>query len=168
MSAESRYRRFFSPQTQLDAEQLRYFTEVDQEDHVAWIALDPASTGLPGIGIARFIRMREHRETADVAITVIDAFQGRGLGTALLAILFLMAQNPGITTLRAVVLIENSTMTSWFRRLGAKGGLQTAGVAEMDLTIHPDLSRIPQNPTTKRFAHHVQTFRNQIQLAKDA
>ena len=168
MSAESRYRRFFSPQTRLDEEQLRYFTEVDQEDHVAWIALDASSTGLPGIGIARFIRMREHRETAEVAITVIDAFQGSGLGTALLAVLFLMAQNRGITTLRAVVLIENSTMTSWFRRLGAKGGPQTAGVTEMDLTIHPDLSRLPRNPTAKRFAHHVRAFRDQIPLAKDA
>lgn len=168
MSAESRYRRFFSLQTRLDEEQLRYFTELDQENHVAWIALDPSSAELPGIGIARFIRMREHRETAEFAITVIDAFHRRGLGTALLAILYLMAQKRSITTLQADILIENSTMTSWFRRLGARGRLQASGVAEMDLTIHPDLSRLPRNPTARGFAHHMEAIRNQIQLAKDA
>ena len=56
MSAESRYRRFFSPMPAFSEEQLRYFTEVDQENHVAWIALDPSAPGLPGLGIARFIR----------------------------------------------------------------------------------------------------------------
>lgn len=168
MSAESRYRRFFSPQRRLDEEQLRYSTEVDQENHVAWIALDPSSAGLPGIGIARFIQMKEQPATAEVAFAVIDAWQGRGLGSALLAILYLTAQKRGITTLRAVVLIENSAMTSWFRHLGAKGTMQTAGVTEMDLIVHPDLSRLPQNLTGRRFAHCVRELQNQIQLAKEA
>lgn len=167
MSAESRYRRFFSYTPGLSGEQLRYFTEIDQENHVAWIALDPLTARHSGIGIARFIRMKDQPNMAEIAIAAVDAFQDQGLGTALLAILYLMAQKRGITTLRAVVLIENSAMTSWFRRLGAKGGLQTAGVAEMDLIIHSDLSRLPENPTAKRFAHLVRTFRNQIQMATD-
>jgi GNAT superfamily N-acetyltransferase len=162
MSAESRYRRFFVPVRGLSEEQLRYFTEVDQENHVAWIGLDVSSPGLPGIGIARFIRMEGCPTTAEVAFAVIDALQGRGLGTALLAILFLMAQARGIQILRAVVLAENTKIVSWLGHLGAQGKLQTEGVVEVDLEVQRDLSPLLQNNTAKLFAKYLTQFQRKL------
>ncbi len=151
MSAESRYRRFFSPMPAFSEEQLRYFTEVDQENHVAWIALDPSAPGLPGLGIARFIRYPDEPTMAEVAFAVIDAFQARGLGSALLATLYLVAQARGIETLRAVVLVDNGTVAAWLRRLGALGKPCSDGVVELDLPVHRDLARLPQSPAGKQF-----------------
>jgi GNAT superfamily N-acetyltransferase len=162
MSAESRYRRFFFPVRRLSEEQLRYFTEVDQENHVAWIGLGASSAGLPGIGIARFIRMEERPIMAEAAFAVIDALQGRGLGTALLAILYLMAQARGIQTLRAVVLAENTKVVSWLSHLGAHGKLQPEGVVEVDLAVQRDLSQLPQNNTARLFAEFVIQFQRQL------
>ena len=151
MSAESRYQRFFSPMPGLSEEQLGYFTKVDQVNHVAWIALDPSAPGQPGLGIARFIRYPDEPRMAEVAFAVIDAFQARGLGSALLATLYLVAQAHDIETLRAVVLIDNGTVAAWLRRLGALGKQGSDGVMELDLPVHRDLSRLPQNPTGKQF-----------------
>lgn len=151
MSAESRYRRFLSRMSRLSEEQLRYFTEVDQETHVAWIALNPAAAGLPGLGIARFIRKQEQPRVAEVALAVIDAFQGRGLGSALLATLYLMAQARGIDAFRAVLSVENETVGAWLRRLGASGQLCSRGVVELDLPVHRDLSKLPPTSTGRRF-----------------
>lgn len=162
MSAESRYRRFFFPVLGLSEEQLRYFTEVDQENHVAWIGLGASSAGLPGIGIARFIRMEERPTMAEAAFAVIDTLQGRGLGTALLAILYLMAQARGIHTLRAVVLAENIKVVSWLGHLGAHGRLQPEAVVEVDLTVQRDLSHLPQNNTARLFARFVTQFQSEL------
>lgn len=162
MSTESRYRRFFSPVPGLSEEQLRYFTEVDQENHVAWIGLDASNAGLPGIGIARFIRMKERPTMAEAAVAVIDAFQGQGLGTALLAILYLMAQARGIQTIRAVVLAENTKVASWLGHVGAHRKLQSGGVVEMDLAVRRDLSQLPQSNTAMLFAKFLTQFQREL------
>lgn len=41
MSQTSRYMRFFSYVDQLTDEQARYFTDIDQVNHVAWCAVEP-------------------------------------------------------------------------------------------------------------------------------
>jgi len=166
MSSESRYRRFFSPVRGLSEEQLRYFTEVDQKNHVAWIALDASSIGLPGIGIARFVRMKERSTTAEVAFAVIDAFQGRGLGTALLAVLYLMALARGIQTLQAVVLAENTKIVSWLRHLGAHEKFQAEGILKVDLPLQRDLSQLPQNNTARLFAKFLIQFQRDFCVTK--
>src|SRR5690349_1593175 len=76
------------------AAELRYFTDVDHRDHEALGALDHARGG--GVGIARYIRDREDPHAAEIAVTVIDGWQGRGLGTELLARLSERACQEGI------------------------------------------------------------------------
>jgi len=168
MSAESRYQRFFSPIRGLSDKQLRYFTEVDQENHIAWIALDPSASELPGIGIARFVRYRDQPLMAEVAFTVIDAYQARGLGSNLLATLYLVAQARGIETFRAVVLAANGTVTNWLRRLGATGKLSSAGVVELDLPIHRDLAQLPQSPTGRQFDKLLKQLSKELCLPNDS
>jgi hypothetical protein len=46
-----------SPVTQLSEDQLRHLTEIDYRDHMAWVALDPTEPEVPGIGVARYMRL---------------------------------------------------------------------------------------------------------------
>jgi GNAT superfamily N-acetyltransferase len=85
LSAESRYRRFLAPMKELTESTVRYLTEIDHHDHEAMIALDE-QTG-EGIGVARYVRDPDHPDVAEVAVTVIDDWQGRGLGTLLLEVI---------------------------------------------------------------------------------
>ena len=134
LSAESRYLRFFNDAQELSPKFLPYLTEVDQHDHVAWIAVNPDRAGEPGMGIARFVRLSDESNTAEIALTVVDEFQGLGLGAALLNILLVRAEQLGIRTLRAVVLPENYTVVHWMRRLGATSTLQD-GLIELNLAV---------------------------------
>ena len=70
-----------------------YLTEIDHHDHEAIIALEEESG--EGIGVARYVRNPTHPETAEVAVTVIDEWQGRGLGTLLLEVLGQRARAEG-------------------------------------------------------------------------
>ena len=116
LSPESRYRRFLMAMPQLSEEMLRYLTELDHHDHEAMIALDER-TG-EGIGVARYVRNRQRPDTAEVAVTVIDDWQGRGVGTLLLEVICGRAREEGIRTFTAVLLATNQEMMDVFRALG--------------------------------------------------
>lgn len=111
MSPESRYRRFFSPLQRLTDADLRYLTEVDHHDHEALIATSPE--GDP-IGVARYVR-GERPEEAEVAVTIVDDWQGRGAATALLERLVDRARANGIERFVAIILQENDAATELFR-----------------------------------------------------
>ena len=155
LSTESRYFRFFTSATQLSGQQLSYFSEVDQYDHVAWIALNSSDPKHPGLGIARFIRIKEEPTVAEMALTVIDAYQRRGLGRILLAVLYLPAEAQGIQMLRAVVAGENTTMLKWLRSLGATGSCEQ-GEYRLNLPVHRDPGHFPPNPSGEKFKHAVE------------
>jgi len=134
LTPESRYRRFFSPMPDLSARQLRYLTEVDHHAHEALIASDP-STG-EGIGVARFIRSATDPAVAEVAIAVLDDWQGHGLGTALLEALAARAREEGVEYFTASVLTQNSAMLDLLRRLGDTTVVdRAAGVVELQTAL---------------------------------
>jgi GNAT superfamily N-acetyltransferase len=118
LSPESRYRRFFAPLQRLSARDLEYLTEVDHHDHEAVIGFD-AATGDP-VGVARYIRSDDPSE-AEVAVTVIDDWQGRGAATALLDRLVVRARDEGIRHFLALVLTENKDAIELFERLAPSG-----------------------------------------------
>jgi GNAT superfamily N-acetyltransferase len=115
LSPESRYRRFLAPMPELTEEMVRYLTEIDHHDHEAIVALDEA-TG-EGIGVARYVRDPERAAVAEVAVTVIDDWQGRGLGTLLLGLIGARAREEGITTFTALMLATNAEMMDMLKRL---------------------------------------------------
>jgi RimJ/RimL family protein N-acetyltransferase len=158
MTPQSRYFRFFTPTAKLTAEQLRYFTEVDQENHVAWIAVDPATPEQPGLGIARFVRLNGNSALAEMALTVIDAYQHKGLGNFLLGVLYLAAQEREIEVLRAIILPENRPVADWFQKLGASSSF-TEGVYQVDLPVHRELSLIPDDSDGGRFRRLLEQLR---------
>jgi GNAT superfamily N-acetyltransferase len=116
LSPESRYRRFLAAMPELSDEKVRYLTEVDHHDHEAIIALDE-QTG-EGIGVARYVRDPQRRDVAEVAVTVIDDWQGKGVGTLLLEVLSARAREEGITTFTALMLATNQEMMDLLEALG--------------------------------------------------
>jgi len=116
LSPESRYQRFLAAMPKLSPEMVRYLTEIDHHDHEALAALDE-QTG-DGIGVARYVRNPQRPDVAEVAVTVIDAWQGRGLGTLLLEALSGRARAEGITSFTALVLAANQEMMAVLAALG--------------------------------------------------
>src|SRR5690606_5870105 len=104
----SRYRRFFTAMDRLSDRQLAFFTEVDYHDHFAWVALAVDEPGQPGIAVARYIRLADDPEAADIALAVLDEYQGRGLGGLLLEALVEVALANGIRRFVGHVLADNT------------------------------------------------------------
>jgi RimJ/RimL family protein N-acetyltransferase len=121
MSEESRYRRFLAPKPSFTAAELAYLTELDHHDHEALIAIEPES-GEP-VGVARYVRLADEPEVAEAALAVVDEWQHRGVGTALLRILNARARQQDVRRFRATVLSDNQPML----RLLDQAGLQPAG-----------------------------------------
>jgi GNAT superfamily N-acetyltransferase len=136
LGPESRYRRFLAPTRELSDETLRYLTEIDHRDHEAMIALQE-DTG-EGIGVARYVRDPERPDLAEVAVTVVDDWQGRGLGTLLLDVIGVRAREEGITTFTAVVLATNHTVMDLLKQLDSVRELdREGGTVELAVSIPP-------------------------------
>jgi RimJ/RimL family protein N-acetyltransferase len=114
MSEETRYRRFFSPLHRLSSRDLVYLTEVDHHDHEALIA--HSESGEP-LGVARFVRGPDRRK-AEVAVVVVDEWQGRGVATALLSRLVDRARAEGIRVFTATTLNGNVGAIHLMQALG--------------------------------------------------
>ena len=82
LTALTRYKRFLGRLDQLTRVQLRYLTTVDHTDHEALVAVDGESGAL--VGVARYVRDRSDPDLAEVAVVVTDAWQRRGVASALL------------------------------------------------------------------------------------
>jgi GNAT superfamily N-acetyltransferase len=113
LSMESRQLRFLIGKSSLSPAELRYFTEIDHHDHEALGALDPEDGR--GLGIARYIRHLDDPEGAEVAVTVIDEWQDRGLGTELLKRLADRARQEGIRHFTALVDVDNEAVQALLR-----------------------------------------------------
>lgn len=119
MSAESRYLRFFEGFSRFSAAQVKYFTQVDQVHHVAWGAMQAQGAPWPGVAIGRFARLGPEARKAEWAIAIVDEYQRGGLGTLLLAILYLEAEARGLQALTGLVLPENRFVLRWLMNMGA-------------------------------------------------
>lgn len=135
LSSQSRWQRFSAPIHRLSARQLDYLTDIDNRDRVAWCASVGADDSEVGIGLARYIRLQDEPEVAEFALTVVDAYQGQGVGSQLMQKLIESAAANGLRVLRGYVLRSNQRMLAICRRRGA--ALSTADastiVAEIEV-----------------------------------
>jgi RimJ/RimL family protein N-acetyltransferase len=107
LSPESAQRRFLTPKRSFSRSELRYLTEVDGRDHVALVVEHPGDAPRRLIAVARFVRLHDDPEAADVAVTVADEWQGHGLGSLLGEHLAHSARNRGIRRFSATMASEN-------------------------------------------------------------
>jgi len=137
LSPESRYRRFFAPLQTLSELLLAYLTAIDYVDHFAWAALaaGPGPDSPPiGVGVSRYVRLPDP-VAAEMAVTVVDDWQGRGLGRVLLDALVLEALENGITRFEGDVLVENRPMQELLRRTGARFRPEDPGVLRFSIDL---------------------------------
>jgi RimJ/RimL family protein N-acetyltransferase len=137
LSPESRYRRFFTPTSELTESQLTYLTEVDHHDHEALVAVEPGTEH--GIGVARFIRSPEDSERAEVAVAVADSWQGQGVATALLDRLAERARAEGVRRFSAEILADNRPMLELIEEVGPVTTKQRDhGSVEVEVELPPE------------------------------
>jgi GNAT superfamily N-acetyltransferase len=133
LSEQSRYQRFMTPMDALSDSQLAYLTEVDHHDHEALIAFDGEGGA---VGVGRFIRLESDPSRAEAAVTVIDEWHGRGLGTALTALLAERARAERVECFTALLLATNDQMHDVLASLGpAKVLSREAGTVEIEVAI---------------------------------
>jgi RimJ/RimL family protein N-acetyltransferase len=147
LSPQSRWMRFLGTKTSLSAAELRYFTQVDHHDHEAIGALSAADGR--GVGIARYVRDADDPQSAEIAVTIVDDWQGRGLGTELLARLSDRARQAGIDRFTALVGAENAAMAGLLRKMGACLAGRGPGTVEYEVSLvirpgDPGYDQMPQ------------------------
>jgi RimJ/RimL family protein N-acetyltransferase len=117
LSPESRRRRFMGPADELSDEDLMYLTEVDHRRHEALVATDPESGAI--LGVARWVRQPGRREVAELAVAVVDDWQGRGMGIELVTCANRRAREEGIERYHAIVSTDNVQVIDALERNGA-------------------------------------------------
>ena len=121
LSPEGRYQRFWTPTGELLGNaMLGRLIEQNPQTHVTWVVLDPARE-FPGVGGASWWRDPADPAEAEISAMVLDADQGRGIGTLLLAVMWLTAFRAGVERLVAYTLHDNRRAAKWMQDCGAGG-----------------------------------------------
>jgi RimJ/RimL family protein N-acetyltransferase len=141
LSPESRYRRFLAAKPRLTSADARYLVEIDGCDHFALVATVPDGDGDGDgeriVAVARFIRLPDNREVAELAIVVNDDFQGQGMGAELINRLAAAAVQRGVRRFRATMLSDNVAIHRLLTGLAA-GPVERrrlGGLSEMEFEL---------------------------------
>lgn len=135
LSASSRWMRFLTPKKELSPAELRFLTDLDHHDHEALGALDHRDGR--GVGVARYVRQADDPWGADVAVTIVDEWQGRGLGTELLARLSDRAREENIRRFTALVAAENAAVGGLLRNACARLVGRESNTLEYEISLVP-------------------------------
>jgi RimJ/RimL family protein N-acetyltransferase len=120
MSADSRRMRFLTAVPVMTDSMLQRLTDVDHDVHGCWIA----TVGAEAVALGRYVRMDETPGTAEVALDVVDGYQGRGLGKLLLEVVGAAAADVGVTSLYWVMDPANTRIRRLADPLGGRFTLE--------------------------------------------
>src|SRR5215831_7627766 len=115
-SPETLYRRFFAVKRHFTEPEVEFFLHVDFVNHVALVAVVDEGGRPMIVGGARYVIVEPGQ--AEVAFTVVDQYQGQGLGSALMHHLAVIGRSAGIKELIAEVLPDNIPMLKVFEKSG--------------------------------------------------
>jgi RimJ/RimL family protein N-acetyltransferase len=118
MSVKSLYRRFFGIRRHFSEREIDFFLNVDFASHVVLVAVMRDAGRAAIVGGTRYIVVRPG--IAEVAFTVVDKFQGQGIGRVLMRHITSLAREAGLKELIAEVLPENTPMLKVFEKSGLK------------------------------------------------
>ncbi len=133
LSPDSRYRRFFMPMKELSDQELDYLVNVDHHDHEAIAAIEPKSEEI--LGVARYVRLRDTPDRAEAAVAVVDDWQRKGLGRALLEQLVSRARDEQVSRFTAVVQAENRRAVELLSELGPTTRSFDRDIVELDIAL---------------------------------
>ncbi len=119
LSQQTMYYRFMSNIRRLPRRQIQQFVYIDHRDEVAIVGTLPEASGDKIIAIGRYY-LNPRTNRAEVAFTVLDGFQNRGIGTFLFQHLMRIARRHGIAGFTAEVLRENRAMQAVFNKSNCK------------------------------------------------
>jgi GNAT superfamily N-acetyltransferase len=146
LSGETIRSRFFSVHPQLSDQELHRFTHVDHLDREALVAVDQGEI----VGVARFDRLGDGGDEAEVAFVVADTWQGRGLGTVLFERLAARAREVGISRFVADTLFVNRRMLAVFRATGLQHAERLdGGVVHVVLELGPPAAPLVAHTETE-------------------
>jgi acetyltransferase len=116
LSPKTMYLRFHAPLRELTMERLVRYTQIDYDREMAFVAIDANVDHPDGEirGIARYTRNPDGT-TCEFGVAIEDAWQGRGLGHALMNALESCARERGISEIIGYVLSDNDDMGKLMR-----------------------------------------------------
>ncbi len=133
LSPDSRYRRFFMPMKELSDQELDFLVNLDHRDHEAIAAIDPEGGEI--LGVARYVRLPNTPDRAEAAVAVIDDWQRRGLGRALLEELVTRAREEGVSHFTAVVQADNRRAVELLSELGPTTRSFEGNIVELEIAL---------------------------------
>ena len=116
VGTQSLYRRFFAVRRHFTEDETSFYLNVDFRNHVALVAIAEENGRPTIVAGSRYVVVKPGE--AEVAFTVLDQYQGQGIGALLLRHLATIARDAGLKKLIADVLPENAAMLKVFRRSG--------------------------------------------------
>ena len=135
LSEQSLYRRFVSVRQDMPHERLQDFVVVDYTKRMALLALIEGKGREEMVGLGEFALL-PHGHVAEIALVVRDDYQGRGIGTELLAYLAFLARKQGLMGFTAEVLVDNKPVLHLLEKMGFDiEKRKEAGVYEMKIAF---------------------------------
>ncbi|WHZ18021.1 MAG: GNAT family N-acetyltransferase [Rhodanobacteraceae bacterium] len=120
LSPESRRMRFLGQIGEPGDALIRKLTELDYRHDMAFIALAQERGKTRAVGVSRY-SLAPDGVSSECAVTVADAWQGKGLGTVLMRDLIDLARRRGVRSMVSVDAHDNWRMQELARDLGFKG-----------------------------------------------
>lgn len=142
LSARSRQLRFFRAPETLDAADLEYLTNLDYQDHFALAAVLLDGPVPTGVGVGRYLRDATDPTVAEVAVTVVDDQQRRGIGTLLTRALGEVAADRGIRSFVSYVQWGNETPIALLLGEGARITPAEPGIARVEIDLPVPVSEV--------------------------
>jgi len=146
MSDRSRYLRFFSAFREPPESIVKRLSAVDGHDHIGWGAILLDGDEYPPIAAAHAIRLENDDARGELAIAVLDEYQGVGLARTLIAAVLLDCLDEDLVELEMHVLGENRAANALVTSLGAKRKPALDSVAHFVLDVRDALAMMRDKP----------------------
>ena len=145
LSALTAYRRFRAHITTASPDQWDFLTRIDHVRHEALGALDPKVGSV--VGVVRYVCDPAQPAQAELTYVVADAWQHRGVGSALIDRLATRARAAGVERFIVTTLAVDARARRLLTRVAEPiGERDQDGVIETTARLRPPASQHPSNP----------------------
>jgi GNAT superfamily N-acetyltransferase len=142
MSDRSRYLRFFTAFRTAPDSIVKRLSAVDGHDHIGWGAILLDGAGNPPIAAAHAIRDDADSACGELAVAVLDDYQGLGLARMLIAPVLADCLDEALLRLDMNVLAENRAATALALALGGEAVPTGGSVSRFRLDVRAAFDRL--------------------------